>query len=275
MCLSAPLLFLYIYNTKWGTSFNSIVESVSIIIYTSFTLTLGIAYMINALKSNRTSMFLKKWRLFCSDRALCDGDVKTKGFWRVETALVVSTLIQVFLVLVNIVQSFTVSHWSVCPFLFPSLTQPLLLKSICVFYLVMANFSTISVSLTTCLFALVTITLAVEFDKLYQVICNLTSSSGGGMDVWEQVRFRHESLVSLVRLHGQLSAMLLGPIFIGHVMYLCFKLYYVLMVHMAALDVINIAMSIAVFWAIIMPSGVLKNMVSEICTPSNNIWKDW
>ena len=273
MCFSAPLLFFYIYNSEWGTSVNSFVECTAIMIYNSFTLTLGIAYMVNAIKSNRTSRFLRKWCLFHSDRSLIDGDVKTKGFRKARAALVLSTVIQLVLVLVNIVQSFTVSHWSVCPFLFPSLTQPLLLKSVCVFYLVMSNFSTISVSLTTCLFALVTITLAVEFDKFYQVICSLTSSSGVAMDVWEQARFRHAALVSLVRLHSQISSMLLGPIFTGHVIYLCFKLYYIFVVHMAVLDVINITMSLAVFWAIIMPSDVLENMVSEISIPSNNSLK--
>ena len=138
------------------------------------------------------------------------------------------------------------------------------MKPICVFYVVMANFSTISVSLTSCLFALVTMTLAVEFDKLYQVISNLTSSGGVDMDVWEQVRFRHAALVSLVRLHDQLSTMLLGPIITGHVIYLCLGLYYIFIVHMAVLDVFNIAMSLAVLWAIIMPSDVLENMVSVI-----------
>ena len=264
MSLSAPLSFFYIYNTKWGTSFNSIVESVSIIVYSSFILTLGIAYITNSLNSNLTPKFLNKWRLFCLDRSLYDGDVKTKGFLRIKVVLVVSTILQLIFVLVNVVHTITVTHWSACPFLFPSLTQPLLLKSICVFYLVMASFSTISVSLTTCLFALVTITLAMEFEKLYQVISNLTSSSGVGMAVWEQVRFRHEALVSLVRLHSQLCTMVLGPILVGHVIHMCFKLYYVLIMYMSAIDVGSIAMSIAVLWATIKPSDILENMVSQI-----------
>ena len=273
MCLSAPLLFFHIYNIEWGASFSSTLESMAIVIYNSFTLTLGITYMINALKSNRTSRFCRKWHLFCSDRSFSDGDVKTRRFRGVRVAIVVSTVSQLVLVLASVVQSFSISHWSVCPFLFPSLQYSLLLKPICVFYVVMANFSTISVSLTSCLFALVTMTLAVEFDKLYQAFSNLTSSGGVDMDVWEQVRFRHAALVSLVRLHDQLSTMLLGPIITGHVIYLCLGLYYILVIHMAVLDVFNIAMSLAVLWAIIMPSDVLDNMVSEIFITSNNSLK--
>ena len=119
---------------------------------------------------------------------------------------------------------------SSCHFLFPSLTQPWFLKTICVFYVILAHCSTISVSLTTCLFALVTINLAEEFHKLYHVCRKLTSSYVVGMDMWEQVRFRHEALVSLVCLQGQMSTMLLGLILIGFVIYLYFGLYFVLVV---------------------------------------------
>ena len=119
MCLSAPLLFFHIYNIEWGASFNSTLESMAIVIYNSFTLTLGITYMINALKSNRTSRFRRKWHLYCSDRSFSDGDVKTRRFRGARVAIVVSTVSQLVLILVSVVQSFSISHWSVCPFLFP------------------------------------------------------------------------------------------------------------------------------------------------------------
>ena len=70
LCISAPVVVLYIYNIKWGTSMNSFTESVSVLTSCSYLMTLGTINMVNALKANRTPEFLKKWSLLCSNNTI-------------------------------------------------------------------------------------------------------------------------------------------------------------------------------------------------------------
>ena len=267
LCLSAPLLFFVIYNAQWGTSITNVLERVCGIIFNSFILTLGIGYMLNTVKEKRATEFLTKWYLFNSSELNRDVDTKTKFYRRVRAVLITNTISHLTLYVTIVVLSSLNMRWSMpCESnIFPSYKPPnLLLNSVCAIYILMSIFSAISVSLTICYVALITITLAKEFGKLYGVICNLSVPPCGDIDAWEEVRFRHEALVSLVCLHGQLSTMLLGPILVGYVGFLCFNLYYVLVVEASVLGIISVTISISVLWAIITPSYILENEVSPL-----------
>ena len=102
--------------------------------------------------------------------------------------------------------------------------------------------------------------------KSYHVCRKLTSSSVVGTDMWEQVRFRHDTLVSLVCLQGQMSTMLLGLILIGYVIYLCFQPILCHCCDKNVPEVINIVLPMAVLWGIKIPSIVLENSMSEMYT---------
>ena len=267
LCVSAPVLVLYIYSIRWSTAITSIVERVNIIVYNSSVISLGLVYMINALKANHTSEFLGKWHSFCSDKADGNEVVEIKRFRRIRIALAFSTISHFILCLTITLRLFSIIDFSKqCEILFPSLNEPWLLKVMCAIFMVVSNFSTFSVSLTTCLCAFVTTTLAEEFDNLYQVICKLASSSCPVMAEWKQVRIRHAALVSLVCLYDQLSTMLVGPILVGYAIYLCSTLYYVVVVHAGVIGIINVIIPIAVLWAIITPANILQNMVSQMVT---------
>ena len=273
LCLSAPLIVFTIYNAQWGTSVTSVLERISGIIFISFLLTLGIAYLINAVKENRANQFLRKWYLFRSSQLNYDVDTKTKCYRRVRAVLIISAITHFIIYGIIIVLSSLITHWSAAceSDIFPTYrpSNPLL-DSVCAIYVLMTISSGISVSLTICYVALITITLAEEFGKLHGVICNLSSPPCGDIEAWEEVRFRHDALVSLVCLHGQLCTMLLGCILVGHVGFLCFNLYYVLAVEAGGIGIINVAISISVLWAIITPSCILENEVSPLFTPLND-----
>ena len=152
--------------------------------------------------------------------------------------------------------------------LFPLLNgSPWLLRVVSTIFVIISNVSVFSMSLTAGLFALVTLNLAEEFDKLYRIICNLAFSTRVGMVVWEQVRFRHEALVSLLCLHDQLFTMLLGPILVGYVGYLILNLYGILMVEAHVLGMINIIISVSMLGSIITPANILENTVRETHIP--------
>ena len=274
LCLSAPLLFLYIYSINWERSITNIVEQVGMIIINSCILSLGTTYMVNALKRNRTSTFLRIWYSLCSEEMINCGECTSSSCKRVRTILVMSTSLQCIVYVALMVRSIIISDLlATGSYLLHSLeATPGVLKVLSVIYMVLISFSVLNVTLTTCHFALVAITLAEEFNKLHRVICKLVSSSCSSMDAWEQVRFRHKALVSLVCLHSRLSTMMLGPIMLGYVMYLCFALYFLLAVHVGVIEVSNVFFAIAMLWAIIAPSNLLENQVSKLFISSNIVY---
>ena len=264
LCVSAPVLILYMYNIKWETSIVNIAEWVTPILANSSVITLGSVYMINALKTNRTKEFLRKWNSFCTCKTEWIVDVDTKRFRKARIAFVLTTVFYVMSSLIITAKLSSITGFSdQCDSFFTVPNEPWLLKVACAMLTVMFNISSLSVSLTTCYFAFVTITFAEEFHKLHQVICNQASCSCPDVGAWEQVRFRHEALVSLVSLYDQLSTMLLGPIVTGNTISLCSSLYYVVAVHTSDIAIINVIMLIAVLWGIIIPPIILDNMVSE------------
>ena len=275
LCVSAPVLVLYICSIRWEAAITHIIQHVNLIVYSSSVISLGLAYMINALKANHTSEFLSKWHSFCSDKAHGNEVVEIKRFRRVRIAFAFSIISHFIFCLTITIRIGSIMDFSKqCEILFPSLNEPWLLKVMCATFMVVSNFSTFSVSLTTCLFALVTTTLAEEFDFLYQVICNLASSSCPVMAEWKQVRVCHAALVSLVRLYDQLSTMLVGPILVGYTIYVCSSLYYIVVVDTGVIGIINVIIPIAVLWAIITPAIILQNMVSIVVTQldSSKAW---
>ena len=263
LCISAPLIVLYISQIKWEASINSIAELVSIIIYNSYLVTLGTANMINALKANRTTAFLKKWYLLSSNKATSWKNIPSTRYRRVRASLIIICIGPMSFDAIVVVRHVLQAGWSVCETdMFPSFnTSQHLAKAMCVIYHSFGYISSVSVILSVCHFALVTLTLAEEFDKLYHVICDHLSSKCTGISAWEQVRFHHEALISLVCLHGQLSTMLLGLILVGNVVYVCFNLYYILAVHVGVLGVFSVIFAIATLLTIIVPSGNLENEV--------------
>ena len=274
LCLSTPLLILYIYSINWEGSITNIVEQVGMIIINSCILSLGTAYMVNALKRNRTSTFVRIWYSFCSEEMINCGEGTSSSCKTVRTILVMSTSLQCIVYVALMVRSIIISDLlATGSYLLHSLeATPGVLKVLSVIYMVLISFSVLNVTLTTCHFALVTLTLAEEFDKLYCVICKLVSSACTSIDVWEQVRFRHKTLVSLACLHSRLSTMMLGPIILGYVMYLCFTFYFLLAVYVGVIEVSNVFFAIAMLWAIIAPSHLLENQVSKLFIPSNIVY---
>ena len=277
LCISAPVVVLYIYNIKWGTSMNSFTESVSVLTSCSYLMTLGTINMVNALKANRTPEFLKKWSLLCSNKTIRCENIEFSRYRNVRVALVV-----IFLCLITLDVAVNVRYllhfdWAVCgTVMFPSLTSSShISKAVCMIYHTFGYFSLYSVILTVVHFALVTLTLADEFDKLYQVICQYQSSQCTGVSAWEQVRFHHEELISLACLHGQLSTMLLGPILVGNVVFVCFNLYYVLTVHAGVLGVINVIVATAILSIIIVSSSILEHEVSEMSIKYTKLCTKW
>ena len=270
LCLSTPLIFLYIYSANWEKSATNLVQQASVIIMNSCIPSLGTIFMVNALKQNRTTKFLRIWNLLCSKNAIrYEGGIVTKCK-RVRTVLLLSTILQCTLYLALMVQSFLNLDLAAIgsSFLHSLDVSPEVLKVLNVIYIVTISFSAFNNTLITFHFALVTITLAEEFHKLHRVICKLASPSCiSGGDVWEQVRFHHKALVSLVRLHRRLFTMMLGPILIGYMMYLCFSFYFILAAHVRVNDVGNIIFAIAMLWAIIAPSNLLENQVRRIYIP--------
>ena len=266
LCLSAPLFVLYIYCNTWDGSVTNILQQVGMTISYSYILILGATFMFNALKRNRTTKFLRNWYLLDSNNTVRYGNGKAKCYRNVRAALVISTISQPFLYVALTVRSFLITDLhTVGSLFFGSLNaSPEALTALYVIYTVLFLISAFNATLTTCHFALVTITLAEEFDKLYRGICNLLSSSCFDVNVWEQVRFRYKALVSLVNLHSRLSTMMLGPILITCVMSLCFNFYYVLAVGVEVLAISSIITAIAILWAIISPSNILENKVSHM-----------
>ena len=94
LCLSAPLLFLYIYSIHWERSITLIVEQVGMIIINSCILSLGTTYMVNALKRNRTTKFLRIWCSLCSKEAIHYEKGTSSSCRRIKTILVMSTSLQ-------------------------------------------------------------------------------------------------------------------------------------------------------------------------------------
>ena len=240
------------------------------ILYISYVIPLGTIYMINALKANRAAKFIRKLHAFCFDKTIYNEYVKINRLKRARVCFVLNTFFQMILYLVIVVRYYSIFDWSKeCKSLFSSLCgSPWLLKAVCAIFVIMGICSTISVSLTTCFFACVTTNLADEFDKLLQIMWKFASSTRSvGMEVWEQVRFRHEALVSLMCLHDELFTMLLGPILVGYIGYLGFNLYQVLVVEADLICVISVINSISVVGAIITTSNILENKVRELCSP--------
>ena len=265
LCLFTPVLFLYIYNIKWDKSIDKLVEQGSMILFVSYAIPLGIVYMVNTLKANNAAKFIQKWHLFWSDNTIYDEDVKINPMKRARVGFVFNTISQIILSMVLSARYYPIMDWSKeCESHFASLYgSPWLLNVVCALFAIMGDFSSISVSLTTCFYALVSINLAEEFDKLHRVIYKLASSPRTDMDVWEQVRFRHEALVSLVYLHDQLSTMLLGPILVGYVGYLGFNVYQIFVVEASLVCIINVIITISALGAMITTSNILDNKVSE------------
>ena len=195
LCVSAPVLILYMYNIKWETSIVIIAERITLILANSSVMTLGSVYMINALKTSRTNEFLRKWHSFCTFKTEWIGDVDTKRFRKARIIFVLSTVSHVmFSLLITVKLSSLIEYSKQCETIFTLPNDPRLLKVACAIFMVMFNISSFSVSLTTCYFAFVTITFAEEFDKLHQVICNQAPCSCSDIGAWEQMRFRHEAL---------------------------------------------------------------------------------
>ena len=265
-CLAVPVAVVYIYNIKWETSIESIVQQVSMIIYGSYMVTLGTAHGINTLKTSRSVKFLAKWCLFCSDEAICVVEEKNKRYKRFRAALVIICIVLILWYVLVVVKSAFAVDWSTCGLsLFPSIIKfPWLLKPMCVTYHILCYLSAFTVMLTASYFAFLTLTFAEEFDKLYRVICIHVSSPSADIGTWEQVRFRHEALVSLVCLHGQMSSMSLGVILVGNIVYLCFSLYYIFTENAGIFGVLPALIAIVVFAIILIPSNMLENEVSKI-----------
>ena len=279
LCLSIPVVVVYIHSVKWGRSIDNIVMHLSMIMHSSYLITLGTIYAINTLKADRTLKFLKKWCLFCVYGTICFVEENNKRYRRFQAALlVICAALTTWYVVANVHNVF-VYDWSICgSTIFLSLNKtPWLLTVMCVNYHILCFLSAISVILTACHFAILTLTFAEEFVKLYRIICNRISSPPTDIRTWEQLRFRYESLVSLVCLHGQLATMLLGIIFLGIVVHLCFSLYHIIRVgHTETLSVLNVVSGIVVFSTIVVPSSVLENEVSAICIKhfqSYYIWR--
>ena len=267
-CSSVPVVVLYIHQIQWRGSLNNILEHVTMVIYLSYLTTLGTGHMFNALKANRTGNFLREWCLFCSDETICCEKENNKRYKRVRAALVITCVSIITWYVTMVVRYFFSFDWSLCgSVMFPSLkTYNWFLKIVCMYHHLLCYFSTFSVVLTACQFALLTLTLAEEFDKLYGAICIdiHVSSTTTDVNVWEQVRFRHQALVSLVCLHGQLSSMLLGLILVGNVVFLCFNLYYVFMVQLGVVGMITVTLAMVVLSTIIIPSNILEDEVCEV-----------
>ena len=277
LCISAPVVVLYIYNIQWGTSMNSITESISVLALSSYLMTLGTINMVNALKANRTPEFFKKWSLLCSNKMISCENIKYARYRRVRVALVVILICLITLEMVVGVRYLLHFDWSVCgTVMFPSLTiSQQLLKAVCMIYHTSGYLSLFSVILTVVHFSLVTLTLADEFDKLYEVICDHLSSKCTGVSAWEKVRCHHEALISLARLHGQLSTMLLGPTLMGNIVFVCFNLYYVLAVHVGVLGFLNVIVATTILSIIIVSSSILENEVSEMSFEYIKVWTKW
>ena len=60
LCLSIPVVVVYIHSAKWGRSIDNIVKHISMIMHSSYMITLGTTYGINTLKADRTVKFHKK-----------------------------------------------------------------------------------------------------------------------------------------------------------------------------------------------------------------------
>ena len=267
-CLSFPVVIVFIHNIQWEQSVANVIEHVGMIIYSSYLLTLGTAHGINALKANRIVKFLKKWCLFRFGETLCHKVENKKRYKIIRIVLLIVYTTLTTWYMVAVVRYFIIFDWYICgPTLFPSLSSKphWLLKAVCMIYHLITYLSASSVILTACHFALVTLTLAEEFDTLYRVICNHVVSPSTDISAWEHVRFRHEALVSLVCLHGQMSSMSLGFLLVGNVVFLCFNLYYFLIVHPAVMGALSLTLAFAVLSTIIAPSNILENEVSKIC----------
>ena len=191
---------------------------------------------------------------------------KTNVTKRFRAALVITCIALIVWYVLVVVKTALAVDWSTCGLsLFPSINKfPRLLKVMCVTYHILCYLSAFSVMLTACYFAFLTITLAEEFDNLYRVICIQVSSPSMDIGTWEQVRFRHEALVYLVCLHGQMSSMSLGVILVGNLVYLCFSLYYIFTVNAGIFGVLTAFIAIVVFAIILIPSNMLENEVSKI-----------
>ena len=266
-CLSVPLVVMFIHSVKWGRSVNNIIQHVGMIICNSYLITLGTAHTINSLNTNRAVTFLKKWCSFCSDESIYHEEETSKRYRKVWVALVIVNIAIITWYLITVARHFAlIVDWSMCgSTLFSSLnTSHWFLKAVCVNYYILHSVSLFSVILTACLFAIVSLTLAEEFDKLYRVICNHVACPSTDISVWEQMRFRHEALVSLVCLHGQLFSMLLGLILVGNIVIMCFGLYHVFTMQTGVLGMLSIFIVTVVFSTIIVPSNELENEVSEI-----------
>ena len=244
LCISAPLIVLYISKIKWEASINSIAERVSIIIYNSYLVTLGTANMINVLKANRTTAFLKKWSLHFSNKATCWENIKSSCYRRVRAVLVAICIGPLSFDAIVVVRHVLKSGWPVCETdMFPTFnTSHHLVRAMCVIYHSFGYLSSVSVILSVCHFAVVTLTLSEEFHKL-RISSHLRPL------IFQMHRYQsalgnkyvhHEVLVSLACLHGLLSTMLLGPIHVGNVVCVCFNLYYVLAVHAGVLGVFSV-----------------------------------
>ena len=190
LCISASLIVIYISQIKWEASINSIAERVSIIIYNSYLVTLGTANMINVLKANRTTAFLKKWSLLFSNKATCWENIKSSCYRRVRAVLVAICIGPLSFDAIVVVRHVLKSGWPVCETdMFPTFnTSHHLVRAMCVIYHSFGYLSSVSVILSVCHFAVVTLILSQEFHKLYQVICDHLSSKCTGISTWEQVR---------------------------------------------------------------------------------------
>ena len=273
-CLSVPTMVFPIQNLKWGRSIEDIIHHIGLIIYGNYLITLGTIHMINVIRPHRTIKFLKKWCSFCSDETVCCVGETNKCYTRFRVSLVIICAAIIMWYVVAVVQYALVFDWSICESrLFPSLSKiPQLLKAMCVNYHILHYLSTFSVILTACYFACITLSLAEEFHKFYRVICSHVSSPSTDIGTWEQIRFRHEALFSLVCLHGQLSSMLLGLILIGNVVYLCFTLYYILTINADVLGILNAIVAIVVLLTIIAPSNMLENEVCKIAIKHTKVY---
>ena len=257
---------MHIYDIEWGTSINNIVERINVIVFSSYLITFGTANLINTLKVNRTTKFIREWCLFRSDQTICSENEKDKQRYNKIRACLLTICISLIIgYTIVIVRYCFIFDWSMCGlFLFPSIkTSPVILKISCVYFHLLGYLSAFTVLLTACHFALVTLTLAEEFDKLYRVICNHVSSACTDVGPWEHIRFHHEALVSLVCLHSQLSSMLLGLIIVGNVVNLCFALYYFFAVQAGVLGVLTCTKGIVVLSTIIASSSILEKEVRK------------
>ena len=97
LCLSIPVLFLYVYNMESDTSVDSLVEQGTHILLTSSVLLLGIVYMINTLKANRAVKFIGTWHLVSSDKTIYNGNVENMRFKIARSSFVLNTICQLIL----------------------------------------------------------------------------------------------------------------------------------------------------------------------------------